>query len=306
MVHMLDIFFLVYEYRCSRRTFAIATALVIGSIGVAVVWIMFNYGIAAAGRYGMLIGAIPTLLYFFFMAKERNAKFVFIFCLADTIALWIQLFSAIVNYWVGSGGTVTFLLRLILFPMAEYAICRWGRKPFFEMLHTVQRGWATFAIMTGVSYVILAQISVYPSSLLDRPEEIPTAAMILILIGFTYTTIFLVLYGQMTVFRTRERQRILEAQSAMMERRTIEVRQVEEKLAIERHDLRHRMQTVASLAEQGDKAALMEYIGAAQRALDEARSQHYCQNVILDAVLRSYFERAAELRSEERRVGKEC
>lgn len=295
MLHMLLIFFLVYEFRCSRRTFALSTALVIGAISAAVTWIMFHYDVATAGRYGMLIGAFPTLFYFFLMSKERNVKFVFTFCLADTIAIWIQLFSAIVNYYVHSSGLATFLLRLILFPMAEYAIWRWGRQPFLEMLHTVHRGWALFAIMTGLSYIILSQISVYPTSLLERPEDIPVASMVLLLIAFSYTTIFQTLYGQMTVSRAQERQRILEAQASMMERRALEVRQTEEKLAIERHDLRHRFQTVASLVEQGNQEAAMEYIGASQKVLDETQHPRFCQNVILDAILRSYFEQASQM-----------
>lgn len=295
MVHMLVLFFLVYEFRCSRRTFILATSLVIGSISMAVAWILFHWGIAAAGQYGMVIAALPTLIYFFLMSKERNARFVFIFCMADTIAIWIQLFSAIVDYVLLGDGLVTFLLRLVMFPVAEYALWRWGRRPFFEMLHTIRRGWTLFAIMTGVSYLLLAQVSVYPSSLLDRPEDIPIAAMILALVALTYTTIFLVLHGQLKVFHAQERQRILEVQASMMERRALEVRQTEEQLAIERHDLRHRLLTVASLVEQGDPSAAMEYIGASQTVLDQSRRQHYCKNIVLDAILSSYFEQAARL-----------
>lgn len=295
MVHMLIIFFLVYEYRCSRRTFITATTLVVGSISAAILWIIFHYDIATAGRYGMLIGAFPTLFYFFLMAKERNVRFVFTFCLADTIAIWIQLFSAIVNYYVHSDGLVTFLLRLILFPLVEYAIWRWGRRPFWAMLHTVRRGWTLFAIMTGTSYLLLSQISVYPTSLLDRPEDMPLACAILMLIAFTYATIFFALHGQMDAFFAQERQHILEAQTSVMERRAFEARQAEEKIAIERHDLRHRLQTVASLIEHGNPTQAMNYIESSQAVLDEGRRERCCQNIVLDAILSTYLERAAGL-----------
>lgn len=294
MIHMLILFFMVYQSRYRLRTLITASALVIGSISVVVIWMLFHWGVAAAGQYGMIIGTVPTLLLFFFMAKERNARFVFTFCLADTIALWVQMFSALVNYAVGSGGTVTFLLRLVIFPVMEYAIWRWGRRLFFEMMHTVRRGWLLFSVMTGVSYLLLSQLSVYPTSLLERPEDMPVASMVLALIALTYTTIFLVLYGQISVFRSRERQRILEVQAAMMERRAFEVRQTEEKLAIERHDLRHRLQAVAALVQQEDKAAALEYIGASQAVLDRTGQRRFCKNVVLDAVLSSFFARAQE------------
>lgn len=87
MLHMLVIFFLVYEFRYSRRVFIAATSLVIGSIMAVVIWMIFRWGVAEAGRWGMVVGALPTLLYFFWMSKVRNARFVFLFCLADTIAI---------------------------------------------------------------------------------------------------------------------------------------------------------------------------------------------------------------------------
>lgn len=292
MLHMMVIFFLVYEFRCSRRVFIAATSLVIGSLMGVVIWMIFRWGVAEAGRWGMMVGALPTLLYFLWMSKVRNARFVFLFCLADTIAIWVQLFSALIDYVAGGGGVVTVSLRLVLFPLMEYAIWRWGRSIFLEMLHTVRRGWVLFASMTGVCYILLSQISIYPTSLMERPEDMPVAFIVLALIALTYTTIFLVLYGQMSAFQAQERQRILETQVLMMERRVFEVQQMEDRLAIERHDLRHRLQTVAALAEQGDSAAVIEYVGTSQALLDETRRQRLCRNAVLDAVLSSYFEYA--------------
>ena len=96
------------------------------------------------------------------------------------------------------------------------------------------------------------------------------------------------------IVKVKERQYILEAQATMMERRAYEVRSAEEKLAIERHDLRYRLQSVAALVQQDDKAAVLEYIGASQKALDETCRQRFCRNVILDAILSIFFDQARE------------
>ena len=54
------------------------------------------------------------------------------------------------------------------------------------------------------------------------------------------------------------------------------------------------LDVVAALVQQGDKAAALEYIGASQAVLDRTGQRRFCKNVVLDAVLSSFFERAQE------------
>lgn len=294
MVHMLVLFSLLYEYRGSRRRFWTATGIVVGLSSAACLYLLFTRGVAVMGQYGLLIGTLPTLLLFFLFAKERSAKFVFIFCLADTVSMWVQLSSGLIDYALGGTGVVTLVLRLVSFPLLEYAVWRWLRRPFLELGSSFRRCWTLFAALTGACYVILALVSVYPTMIFQRPEDIPMAVMLLILVALTYSTIFMVIRQQTELSHIRERQHILEAQAGMMERRAFEVRRSEEKLAIGRHDLRHRLQSVAALIRQGDTAAALEYIGASQTDLDQTGRPRLCQNVVLDALLSSYLEQIRE------------
>ncbi|MCH5271876.1 MAG: GHKL domain-containing protein [Lachnospiraceae bacterium] len=165
------------------------------------------------GQYGVMIASVPTLLFFFAMSKHRNAQFVIAFCFSDTVCIWIEMASALIDHAVGSGGVVTFILRLISIPLLEYAVYRWLRKPYLEISHLVRRGWLLFAALTGVCYLILVLLSVYPTIILDRPQDIPLAVVVLILIALVYATIFLVLFEQLHNLKAQERQRILEAQA---------------------------------------------------------------------------------------------
>lgn len=122
---------------------------------------------------------------------------------------------------------MTFALRLISIPLLEYVIWRWLRKPYLEITRLVRRGWLLFAALTGIIYFILVLLSVYP-------------------------TIFLVLFEQFHNLKAQERQRVLEAQTIMMSQRVEDILRAEETKRIERHDMRHQLQTVASLAQRGD------------------------------------------------------
>ena len=285
MVHMYLFLFLFYEYRCSRRVFVLSSLAVFSIISALCLWIMLTQGIAAMGQKGLLVGTVPTLLFFFLMARQRNAHFLFIFCLSDTVCMWIELTSALIDYGVGGGGVVTFLLRLAGFPLLEYAVWRWLRRPFLEISRLVRKGWLLFAILTGVCYLILVLISVYPTMIFDRPHDMPLASMVLALIALAYATIFQVLFEQLRVLEAQERQRVLEAQTVMMSRRMEDIRQAEETMRIERHDMRHQLQTVASLVQSGNCAAALDYVGTSQEKLNAITPKSYCTDPVLDAVL---------------------
>ena len=284
MIHMYVLLFLFYEYRCSKRTFFLSGAAVIVVTSGICLWILFTQGVAVMGQYGVMIASVPSLLFFFIMSKHRNAQFVFAFCISETVCIWIEMASALIDYAVGGGGVVTFALRLISIPLLEYAVYRWLRKPYLEMSHLVRRSWLLFAALTGVCYLILVLLSVYPTTLLEQPQDMPLAVVVMILIALVYVTLFLVLFEQLHNLKAQERQRVLEAQTVMMCKRVEDILRAEETMRIERHDMRHRLQTVASLTQRGDYAALLDYIGSSQEKLTAAEPKHYCNNPALDAL----------------------
>ena len=295
MVHMYVLLLLLYEHRGTKKVFWSSATAVFLVTSAACLWIMATKGIAAMGQYGVLIGSVSSLIFLFAFSRQRNAQFVFIFCLCDTVCIWIELASGLIDYAVGGGGVVTLILRLAAFPLLEYAVWRWLRRPFLEMSHIVRRSWLLFAILTGVCYLILVILSVYPTIIFQRPQDIPLAVMVLALIALAYTTIFLALFEQLHTLQTQERQQVFEAQAIMMEHRVEDMHRTEEAMRIERHDMRHQLQTIASLAQQGDKEALLDYIGAAQDRLNAIGTRSYCTNPILNAVLSHTVEQAEAL-----------
>ncbi len=295
MVHMYIFLFFFYEYRCSRKTFRILASIIFFMVSVICLWIFFTQGLAAMGQWGVLVGSVPTLIFFFAMSRQRNAQFIFIFCFSDTVCIWVQLSTALIDYALGGGGVITLILRLAAFPLLEYAVWRWIRRPFLEMSRVVRRGWALFALMTGICYLILVSLSVYPTAIFDRPEDIPFAIMVLALIALTYTTIFLVLFEQLHVLESQERQRVLEAQSVVMSDRVEAICRAEETMRIERHDMRHHLQIIASLIQRGDSEAVLDYIGMSQERLSSITPKSYCANPVLDSVLVNVAAQAEQL-----------
>lgn len=81
-------------------------------------------------------------------------------------------------------------------------------------------------------------------------------------------------------------------QLSALKKRMDTVRAAEDAIRMERHDLRHRLQTVAELVRQGETQAALNFIGAADVRLDEEKTVHWCSSPVLDAVLSSYLGQA--------------
>jgi len=292
---VIGIFIALFESRYSKKIYlASLAAFMILWVGFNL-WILMNYGIGVLGRYMLITMTLSSLVYFFAMAKHRGSRFFFTFCLVDTVVMWVVMLTGLLDHLAGGQGLVTFVLRMVLFPVMIWGTWRFIRKPYLSLLHTVSRGWGLFAAMTAIFYISLAVVGAVPTNLRQRPEDIPFAIMLLVLLPLTYFTIFAVIYQQDELFRVRERQHTFEVQSIMMEKRIEEIYRAEHRLRIERHDLRHRLQAISTMVQQGDREAVLEYIGASQEALDADRLEHYCTNPVLDAILSNYFRQAGEL-----------
>lgn len=294
MFVVIIMFLFLFESRYPRKTYYASlipflTLYFGGNLGI-----LFLLGLEVQGRYTLFTATLPSLLYLFIVAKDRRGRFFFTFCMVDTVMIWVMSVTGIIDYFMGNTGLVTCILRMIAFPVMVLLTWRWARKPYFRLLHTVSRGWWLFTATTGLFYLTLTVMGGIPTNLRNRPEDIPSTLMVLALLPLTYTTIFRVLHQQQELFESRERQRTLEIQSAMIEQRAAEIRSAEEKLRIERHDLRHRFQVVSSMVQRDDKAAVLDYIGAGQEALNEAAVEHWCSNAVLDAILTAYFQQARE------------
>lgn len=294
MFVVIFIFLILFEARCSKKIFLASL------IPFLILWVGGNlyilvvYGLEVQGKYTLLTATLPSLIYFFIVAKNRGGRFFFTFCLCDTVMIWVMMTTGLIDYAVGGEGLVNFILRMIAFPVLLYVVWRFARKPYLSLMNTVSSGWWLFAGMTGLFYLTLSIMGGIPTNLRLRPDDMPAAVMMLILLPLTYLTIFIVIYQQDELFHVRERQRVFEAQANMMSRRVDEIRRTAETIRIERHDMRHQLLTVAAFAKQGDLEGLLEYVGAAQANLDTTKIPVYCQNPIIDAVLSSAAEQARE------------
>lgn len=295
MFAVIIVFLILFEPRWPPKVYACSL------VPFLVLWLGGNlyiltaYGIEVQGNYTLLTATLSSLLYFWIAAKHRGGRFFFTFCMVDTAVIWMMMVTNLIDYAVGGEGLVIFVLRVAALPVMIYVGWRFVRRPYLLLLRTVSRGWWLFAAMTGLFYVTLSIMAAIPTNLRQRPEDMPAAVMMLILLPLTYATIFIVLRQQDELFHAQERQHTFEIQSAMMEQRVGELRDAEDRYRCERHDMRHRLLAIAAMLRQEDTEAALDYIGVSEQALAATAVERYCANPALDAVLSSYIRQAEEM-----------
>lgn len=257
-------------------------------------YVIFDKGFAEYGKYTLFIATIPSCLYFYITAKSRDGRFFFTFCLVDTMAIWFSVVTGLFDYFLKTEGMFNFYARLIAFPICLTIMYKYLRKPYIELTHTVNKGWWLLTAMTGVVYILLIVLASVPVTLRERPHDIPLAIIICIFLPLVYSALFYILVAQKKLHEFGTLEQIFESQNDSIEKRATEIRNTEQAIRIERHDMRHHLKAIEELTLKDDKKSVLEYIGSTQKSLDEGSIVHYCSNPILDAIVSSYCRKAEQ------------
>lgn len=294
MIHAIVLFTMLFRPRLARKK----TLLAVGA-GMGILMAANGIGLALCGidtlsKMFPFTCSIPGFIFFYMISADRRFKFLFSFSMADTACLWIMAATSLMDYYLGGGHYVLmFASRLIAFPLVEYLVWRYLRKPYLELQDAVEQGWGIFAGMTMLYYALLAAAVQFPANTAKRPEDTLLCVLVLILIVFNYGVIFSALYRQLQLYRRQQSERILQEQKQLLEA------QLENRQHIRRmkHDMRAHMVTISGLIAAGKMVEASLYLKNAQTELDRASGQ-FCANIYLNAVFGHYYRRFQELGTE--------
>ncbi len=291
MLHVALIFIMLFRSRYSRK----ATWLLVGG-GMAALMLFNGIGLAVLGyeqmgRLLLLTCTLPSLIYFWLISNDRNGKFLLTFCLADTSCLWVLAVTNLLDAYLGGGKCVVMLVsRLILFPLLEFVIYRYFRKPYLALQASVDKGWGIFSGMTMLYYVLVAVMGVYPNNISNRPEDMPVYILVLLLMFFTYATMFTSLYAQLLLNRKRQSERVLSEQKRSLELQ-LENQQQIRKL---KHDMKAHVVTMSGLLETGKMEELLAYLKSLESETEPVLKP-FCANVYLNTVFSHYYRQFQKL-----------
>ena len=147
----------LYESRFSKRITNIATCIFMIPLTAINLANVILFGIEYAGQFIFFCCVLPSLLFFCVMAKNRDSRFLFTFCVVDTIILEILFATNLLDNALGLGNyTVMFISRLI-----EFIIVKYIRQPYRMLQRHTKKGWggiffngSSFLYNTACSYIL--------------------------------------------------------------------------------------------------------------------------------------------------------
>ena len=141
IAHILVLFLIFYETRYSRKKTALL--LLVSAVPLLLLnyAVFISYGTTVYGKLIVPLLVIPSFIIFFIFAKHRDFRFMFTFCLSDTISAVLLMMSTILNHWTTpKTNIVMFVFRLISFPVVEYFAFK-IRNSYFEIQRRIKKGW---------------------------------------------------------------------------------------------------------------------------------------------------------------------
>ena len=209
-IHSLILFLILFESKYSKRKFfTLALSLSLPLLLANLILLSF-VGVERMGILLLITCTVPSLIFFWFMAKYRGGRFLFTFCFSDTLFLELIYLTSILDYYLGNSYIVMFILRLILYPALEILLYRLLRPTYLELQQKIKKGWLVFAAISIIFYLSLSISMSYPCLITQRPQYIPAFLLLLLLMPLLYVHFFTTLKYQQKNHEITEQEHIMQ------------------------------------------------------------------------------------------------
>lgn len=236
--------------------------------------------------------SIPATLLIYWTANTTPSQAVFNYM--TQILLSISA-ASIIRFFTDSlclSGLVNILLMCVFYLTVIYLECRFLRRPFHMMIKVIPTRWGVLNLIPCVFCAYLIFLVSWPDTYIENyPQRAYAYAAVLPLI-IVYIAVFKSLISQYRIQMEQQSAALLKVQISALKEKLQKLKEVEENVRIQRHDLRHQLQTVTELVLRDDKEAALDFLNTAQKRLDEQREIRWCRPPVLDAVFSSYFNQA--------------
>lgn len=238
-------------------------------------------------RVGVFTMTLPYVLATLWCSKSKGLRVVFNIC----TCLWLGCIGnangILAHALMPDNVWINLLCRTISY-VALYFVVRAIRPYYMRMVQILNGIWGLLCFIPTVTFLS----TIYMINNLLQQAPIPIAIVIYsitIVCSCSYVLIYLLFVKVQQEEEMKISRYLINTQICAMEKQLELIKDSEEKMRIERHDMRHKWMTLLALAEQDNKKALIDYIELAQSQLDKVSIKRWCSNAALNAVFNYYF-----------------
>lgn len=236
--------------------------------------------------------SVPATVLTYLAANDTPAQAVFNYMSQILLSVLAASLLRLLTESFGLSGLMNILMMGAFYSTVIYLEWRFLRRPFRMLIKVMPTRWGILTLIPCIFCAYLIFLASWPGSYLTNDlQRIYIYAAVVPLI-IVYIVVFKSLINQYHIQMERQSAALLTVQIAALKEKVQKVKEVEEGIRIQRHDLRHQLQAVTELVAQGDRDAALEFLNAAQERLDEQKITRWCRPAVLDAVFSAYFGQA--------------
>lgn len=278
------------DSRLSRRTTtAITVTLIVCSSSAVVTLSMLRDVDTVADVYPLMVH-LPVLGTFALLSREHSGRLVFKLFTTVALCMFIQHVAGSLMLLFGDAYAPVMVVYLLLGGFL-ILFTRYRLVPFYRKTEGLEpRIWWFMSAVIVLYYAIVSYgVSGYVG--VDNAATVVKPLVSLLMLSFYGVIAHLVTVVQRASEMQFEND-VAAYELSALKARMEAVSAVEEAVRIERHDLKHRLNAVAVLLENGERDRARGIIDQARDNLDCQRIARWCQPPVLDAMLTSYFDQA--------------
>lgn len=243
-------------------------------------------------RLFFLTISVPATFLTYWVANDTPTQAVFNYMTQILLSVLAVSVIRLLTESFGLSGFVNILLMCGFYFTVIYLEVRFLRRPFRMLLKVIPARWGILTLIPCIFCAYLIFVASWPGSYLENKLQIIYVYAAVIPLVVVYIAVFKSLLDQYRTQMERQSTMLLMVQISALKEKLQRVKEVEEGIRIQRHDLRHQLQAVAELVARGDREAALDFLDAARKRLDERKETSWCRSPVLDAVFASYFDQA--------------
>ena len=280
------------RFKYNAKQAALIFFLYLCYVAVSSAAIINLFGYRFFMRVFLLTISAPAIYLSFQLAEDNPSKAVFNYSTQILLSLYIILSITLFNHKIHGTELCNLLLLFAVYLVIILLEYRFLRRPFLHLSAISKKGWPILALIPCSLAVFLVALATYPAPYFENPTSVIFIYLLGAVIIIIYFSVFQYLFTQYRFQTTEQNMELLKFQVGHLKDKMAEDALAVEQAMIDKHDTRHRFQTIASLLENGQTSEALDYITRSVSLLQAESSVTYCKDILINATLSSYFGQA--------------
>lgn len=288
--------FSMSRFKCRWKTVWFSY-IAITLAGTAVSTILFlNPGMERMKQMYALTVLIPCLIFLLLFTQDKPSQLLFSISTAINAIYLVSILSHFIVGGALEDGTSLIwqdaLIRSAFYCIILFVFSRYLREPYqFLAANMKKSSWRVLSAIPLLFMALVMFLGLYPHV---RTDNLPGVTFLYVILAFVYYIIYQVFNSTYDLLHQKRDLDILKNQVSALRNQMDAVQRSEDQLRIYRHDMRHYIAGISALLKEGNASEALMVIDRFDELNQDASLPHYCQNVMVNAILALYVQRASD------------